>query len=241
MAAAVVIVITACTACTSSVSSGPSPATAPPAAAPSSAAAGGATTVATSSRSVTPPTGASKGDAPSTTLASASTSLIDFSDKAAADGWTNQDDTVMGGVSASTASWSDGALVFAGTVSLKNNGGFSSIQSGPDDALGRYAATATSIALRARGDGKTYVLQLRVRGNDRVRYIQRFTTDADGERTYVLPVDGFAAVTFMLEPRPDAPPLDPAAVRQVAFYILDRQDGPFALRVRRIDALVDRS
>ena len=132
----------------------------------------------------------------------------------------------MGGVSASTPSWSDGTLVFAGSVSLKNNGGFSSIMSKPDDSLGRSAATASGIALRARGDGKTYVLQLRVRGNGAVRYIQRFTTEADTERTYVLPVDRFAPVTFMLEPRPDAPPLDPGAVRQVAIYILDHQEGP---------------
>jgi len=68
-------------------------------------------------------------------------------------------------------------------------------------------------------------------------YIQRFSTEAAVQRTYDLPIEGFQAVGMRLDPAPYAPQtLDPSSISQVAIYILDKQQGPFALTISAIDA-----
>lgn len=162
--------------------------------------------------------------------------LFDFSDPLAVADWRNQDDVVMGGLSQSTGRADDGALVFAGTISLENDGGFASILSSDDPELGRLADGASALQVHARGDGKTYVAQVRTAGRP-YTYIQRFTTGSGIDEVIDLPVADFEPVTFMLTPAVDAPPtLDPASITQFGFYILDKQDGPFELRINRIVA-----
>jgi NADH dehydrogenase [ubiquinone] 1 alpha subcomplex assembly factor 1 len=167
-----------------------------------------------------------------TTAAAAPTALFDFADAASATGWTTQNDTVMGGVSQSTGTWRNGQLVFQGTLSLENNGGFTSLVSPIDNQLGQRAAGASAIVIGALGDGKTYVLQLR--GNDETRFIQRFETAAGTPQKYVLPIDKFEAVTSFLNPVANAAPIELANIRQVAVYLLDKQAGEFELAVTSI-------
>ena len=172
--------------------------------------------------------------APSTTTkaAAAPTALFDFADAASATGWATQNDTVMGGVSQSTSTWENGQLVFQGTLSLENNGGFTSLVSPIDNELGQRSAGASAIVIDARGDGKTYVLQLR--GNDETRFIQRFATVAGAQQKYVLPIDKFEAVTSFLDPVANAAPIELANIRQVALYLLDKQAGAFEIAVTSI-------
>jgi len=167
-----------------------------------------------------------------TTAAAAPTALFDFADAASSTGWATQNDTVMGGVSQSTSTWENGQLVFQGTLSLENNGGFTSLVSPIDNELGQRSAGASAIVIDARGDGKTYVLQLR--GNDETRFIQRFATVAGAQQKYVLPIDKFEAVTSFLEPVANAAPIELANIRQVALYLLDKQAGEFEIAVTSI-------
>lgn len=167
-----------------------------------------------------------------TTVAAAPTALFDFADAASATGWATQNDTVMGGVSQSTSTWQNGQLVFQGTLSLENNGGFTSLVSPIDNELGQRSAGASAIVVDALGDGKTYVLQLR--GNDETRFIQRFATVAGTQQKYVLPIDKFEAVTSFLQPVANAAPIELANIRQMAVYLLDKQAGEFELAVTSI-------
>ena len=167
-----------------------------------------------------------------TTAAAAPTALFDFADAASATGWATQNDTVMGGVSQSTSTWANGQLVFQGTLSLENNGGFTSLVSPIDEQLGERAVGASAIVIDALGDGKTYVLQLR--GNDETRFIQRFATVAGAQQKYVLPIDKFEAVTSFLDPVANAAPIELANIRQLALYLLDKQAGQFELSVTSI-------
>jgi hypothetical protein len=150
--------------------------------------------------------------------------------------WTTVNDPVLGGRSTSTVAFGDGGLVFSGTISLENNGGFASAR-GPDNPdIGRKAAGATSLLVRALGDGKTYVLRVGV-GGQPWSYIQRFSTEAGVQRIYELPVAGFQPVGMRLDPAPNAPQvLDPSSISEVSVYILDKQQGPFELTIRGIDA-----
>ena len=162
--------------------------------------------------------------------------LLDFNDAGNVAAWTTVNDPVMGGRSTSTVAFGDGGLVFSGTISLENNGGFASAR-GPDNPdIGRKAAGATSLLVRALGDGKTYVLRVGV-GWQPWSYIQRFATEAGVQRIYELPVAGFQPVGMRLDPAPNAPQvLDPSSISAVSVYILDKQQGPFELTIRGIDA-----
>ena len=164
--------------------------------------------------------------------------LVAFDDPAAVAGWTTINDPVMGGLSTSTATFGDGGLVFSGTISLDNNGGFASTRGPQDPGIGQRATGATALAVRARGDGKTYVMKLDSAGQP-WSYIQRFSTAPGVWRSYEMPIGGFQAVGMRLDPAPQAPQsLDPSTVSRVSIYILDKQQGPFELTVSAINASV---
>ena len=161
--------------------------------------------------------------------------LVDLGDPGEVAAWTTVNDPVMGGMSTSSITFGDG-LVFSGTVSLENNGGFASAQSPQDPEIGQRAAGAEALRVRALGDGKTYLLKVGIAGQP-WSYIQRFPTEAAVERTYDLPIAGFEPVGMRLDPAPEAPQaLDPSGIDQVAVYILDKQQGPFEITVSAIDA-----
>ncbi len=164
--------------------------------------------------------------------ATGTVALVDLSDSAAAANWVTVNDPVMGGRSTSAVSF-NGGLVFSGTISLENNGGFASARGPFDPEIGSKATGATALRVRATGDGKTYLLK--VETGQPWSYIQRFSTEAGMRRTYDLPIGDFQPVGRFLDPV-SAPPLDPSAINRVAFYILDKQEGAFQLIVGGIDA-----
>jgi Complex I intermediate-associated protein 30 (CIA30) len=193
-------------------------------------------TITTITESTTPTTSA---PIESTTTATPTTSsptesveptvLVDFPDADSVAGWSVQNDTVMGGVSNSRTEWADGQMIFAGDLSLDNNGGFCSLRSAVSADLGSLAAGSTALTLTATGDDQTYVVQVRT---NRDLFIQRLEIAAGGEETYVLPFADFTATDFMLDEVVPIAPLDPADIIQIAVYILDKQEGPFRLAIR---------
>jgi hypothetical protein len=170
-------------------------------------------------------------------IARADVVLINFDDAAAVSGWTTVNDPVMGGRSTSQVGFGEGGLVFSGSISLENNGGFASARGPQDPDIGRRASGATALRIRAVGDGKTYVLRVGA-GGQPWSYIQRFTTQAGVQRSYDLPIAGFQPVGMRLEPAPNAPQtLDLSTISQVSVYILDKQQGPFEITISSIEAV----
>jgi hypothetical protein len=142
----------------------------------------------------------------------------------------------MGGLSTSRIRFGNGGLVFSGSISLENNGGFASARGPQDPDIGRRAAGARLLRVRAVGDGKTYLLRVGTAGQP-WSYVQRFSTEAAAQQIYDLPVEDFRAVGMRLEPAPAAPQtLDPSSISQISFYILDKQQGPFELTVSAVGA-----
>ena len=149
-------------------------------------------------------------------IARADVVLIDFDDAAAVSGWTTVNDPVMGGRSTSQVGFGEGGLVFSGSISLENNGGFASARGPQDPDIGRRASGATALRIRAVGDGKTYVLRVGA-GGQPWSYIQRFTTQAGVQRSYDLPIGGFQPVGMRLDPEPNAPAtVDPSSISRVS-------------------------
>ena len=159
--------------------------------------------------------------------------LIDFALPASLDGWSAIGDVVMGGISRSRLDHDPaGHASFSGVVSLEHNGGFASVRS-PLLALG--APSATAYLLEVRGDGQRYKLNLRTdEAFDGVSYQAAFVAPP-AWTTIHLPLGEFRP-SFRGRAVPDAPPLDPARVRQVGLLIADRQAGPFALAMRSFAA-----
>ena len=148
--------------------------------------------------------------------------------------WTSVSDVVMGGVSDSLMQVSeDGTGVFAGHLSLENNGGFASVRAPlPENDFTGY----DGIVLRVKGDGKRY--SFRVRTDmlfDGVVYRQEFDA-SEGEWMDVELLFSDFKPSFRGRIVPDAPPLDPSRIFQIGFLISEKQEGSFRLEVERIDA-----
>ncbi len=123
-------------------------------------------------------------------------------------------------------------LVFSGTLSLENNGGFASVRRLVRSGL----ESATGVRLRLRGDGRRYQFRLRQDGGfDGVAWRAEFPTDGEWQ-TLELRFADFEPV-FRGYAVPGAGPVVPAAVRQIGFLIADKQPGPFRLQIRAIEFL----
>ena len=154
--------------------------------------------------------------------------LIDFSDADRSE-WYVINDGVMGGVSRSEVRRTDhGTGVFAGVLSLENNGGFASVRA----VVGQCDLSAyTGLEIRVRGDGRTY--QLRLRMDDRIdgiAYRVHFETRDREWITTRIPFDQFLP-TFRGRTLIDAPQLDVGRIHQLAFMLADRKPGPFSLEI----------
>lgn len=149
--------------------------------------------------------------------------------------WQPIDDGVMGGLSSSRATVTpERTLVFSGTVSLENNGGFASIRCAP----GAFdLSTHAGMVLRVRGDGKRYLFSVKTDpAFDGVQYRAGFETRAGTWIDAAIPFSAF-------EPRfrgrlvRSAPPLDAGRIITLGFMIADRQAGAFRLEVDRIEPM----
>jgi hypothetical protein len=159
--------------------------------------------------------------------------LYRFDSPETAGRWAIVNDGVMGGVSESSlALGEEGALLFSGTVSLENNGGFASVRSVPSD----YGITdEKGIRLVVRGDGKMYRLRLYAGDRSAVAYETPFQTIANEWQTINMP---FAEFVPRVRGRvlTGYEPLEPASVEAVGMIISDYQAGDFALEVASIEA-----
>lgn len=157
--------------------------------------------------------------------------LFDFSRRGALEGWRPIDDVVMGGCSCSRIGYGDAAMVFSGTLSLAQGGGFASIRSpeGHHDL-----SDGTALVLTARGDGRRYKLGLRLQpGLDAPVYQAAFAAPEGGYREILVPF-GDLRLHYHGRALDDAPPFNPRRVCSLGVLIADRQAGPFRLEIRAI-------
>lgn len=136
-------------------------------------------------------------------------------------------DDVMGGVSASRLGPAPGAMLFDGTLSLENNGGFASFR-----GRVRFPAGSGELLLTMRGDGRRYKLTLKL--DDRPgtpQYQAAFVAPPDWQTLRFKP-DDFAA-SFRGR-AVAAPAVRFADVQYVGLLISDKQAGAFRIEVKDI-------
>ncbi len=155
--------------------------------------------------------------------------LFDFAQPDAGAAWQPVNDGVMGGVSKGRFEISEaGTMVFNGTLSLENNGGFASVRS-QRKSLG--LTTGDTLLIRLKGDGRDYLLNLYV-PSLRIAYSYRapLPTTADQWIEVKIPLADCAATSFG-EPVPGSGPVDPTTINSIGFMLADKKPGPFQLEI----------
>lgn len=158
--------------------------------------------------------------------------IFNFNEETDANQWMAVNDNVMGGVSKGNMLIDENNnLLFFGSLSFENNGGFSSIRTLPKDfEIQGY----TGIKIRVKGDGRIY--QFRI-SNDRtfdgVAFKQDFKTINNVWMEIDLPFASFLP-TFRGRILTNVKPVSAAEIRQMGFLIADKKEGNFNLLVSNI-------
>jgi uncharacterized surface protein with fasciclin (FAS1) repeats len=157
--------------------------------------------------------------------------LAEFgSDENARFGWEVVNDGVMGGLSKGDIEFSDEEVMrFSGTLSLKNNGGFSTVRS---REVNFDLSNDEGLLLRVRGDGRKYQARLAsdatFRGME-VSFSAEFVTPK-GEWVQVkLPFSSFEG-SFRGMELPDVK-LDLSQIRRIGLLLGDKVEGKFDIEV----------
>jgi uncharacterized surface protein with fasciclin (FAS1) repeats len=164
----------------------------------------------------------------------ASKPVADFSDAGAAKNWLSVNDNVMGGLSeGGFRITKEKVLEFSGTISLERQGGFASIRTRPAD-LGLDGHD--TIALRVKGDGRTYYLDLRTTAAfPASSYRAPLKTQKDTWQEVRVPLKDFEYSAFGKRIA-GAEGLTANKVQSVGFTLADKQAGPFRLEIAWIRA-----
>ena len=153
----------------------------------------------------------------------------------AADWWV-VNDSVMGGVSESRVDEKADSIVFSGTLSLENNGGFTSARK----TLTEDWSGVDSLRMKVKGDGRQYIATVRVQGRSmsRIYYRQAFDTVAGEWIDLELSVDDFDAYAYGRR-MPTVPQLSSTIERasSVGLMLADKNPGPFSIEVSQIEPI----
>lgn len=155
--------------------------------------------------------------------------LYDFNKDQATNTWRVVDDVVMGGKSNGHFEMNDeGHGRFYGSVSLENNGGFSSIMKRIDPVT---VEDYEVVMIRLKGDGSTYQFRIKDDPNQRHSYIRSFETSGDWE-TIELPLEEFAP-SFRGR-RLAMPNFDQKEIAELRFLIGNKKPQEFNLLIDEI-------
>ena len=155
--------------------------------------------------------------------------IFDFNAHADIQNWKIVDDVVMGGRSAGTFSINDeGFGVFEGNISLRNNGGFSSL---------RYTFSRTNvnnytkIIIKLRGDGKKYQFRIKSNTGDYYSYISTFVTSGEWQEIAIPLKDMYPGFRGR---KLDMPNFDNAYIEEIAFLIGNKKEETFKLLIDKV-------
>lgn len=155
--------------------------------------------------------------------------VYDFTRESKPGDWFVVDDGVMGGRSRGTVGLSDeGHGIFQGTVSLENNGGFSSIRARLE---GLETRGYSAFKIRLKGDGRNYQFRVRSQLNERHSYQFEFPTTGEWQELTV-PFDQmiptFRGMRLNLTNYPGE------LVHECSFLISNKKNESFRLELDRI-------
>lgn len=144
--------------------------------------------------------------------------------------WRSVNDSVMGGLSKGASYETEAShRMFTGEISLKNNGGFSSIRSsGAKYDLSQYSGMQITV----RGDGRKYFFTSRSGGSSRLAYWSPVQSAAGQWQTIKVPFSSFYATSFG-RTIPGFK-LNTKTISSFGFMLYDKKEGEFSLEVKSI-------
>ena len=153
---------------------------------------------------------------------------IDFGNKQDGQDWRPLLDGVMGGLSQGRMTLNNNSLSFSGSVSLANNGGFSSMRS-PFSAVDLSAYE--TLVIRARGEGQSFAIVLE---NDRRwynPYFKKAFQPTEEWQTFEIPLAEFDL--YQIGRKIGSVPTEEALAATIRLGIVtnDKKEGPFSLEV----------
>lgn len=144
--------------------------------------------------------------------------------------WSTVDDVVMGGRSNGSLSVTDdGHGLFSGTISLDNNGGFSSLRYTFNSIL---VQKDNLIKIRLKGDGKQYQFRVKNKVSDYKSYTTRFETTEDWQHIEIRLGDLFPTFRGRKLSRPD---FDHDSIEEIRFLIGNKRPESFQLLIDKIE------
>lgn len=155
--------------------------------------------------------------------------IFDFKSTSGLDQWLVVNDDVMGGRSqASFVLTAEGTGLFKGSVSLENNGGFSSIRCNMEEV---QTKNYNMLALRLKGDGKNYQLRIREKQSDYFSYIATFETTGEWETVEVPLAEMYPSYRGR---KLDRPNFMGNSMVELTFLISNKKAESFALEIDKI-------
>lgn len=158
------------------------------------------------------------------------TIIYDFNKDSSKNDWRIIDDGVMGGESQGKFYIdTDGNGVFEGTISLENNGGFSSLRYQFDKI---NTKKDSKIKIRLKGDGKEYQFRIKDKYNSYYSYITTFKTSGEWQTVEIKLSDLYPSFRGR---KLDLPNFESDSFEEVVFLIGNKKNESFQLLLDKIE------
>ena len=156
--------------------------------------------------------------------------IFDFNKNSDIENWIIIDDVVMGGKSSGSFKLnSEGHGVFEGTISLENNGGFSSVRYKFEKLL---IKESTKIILKIRGDGKKYQFRIKSNSGDYYSYIYPFSTTGEWEEIQIPLKDMYPSFRGR---KLDQPNFSKNYIEEITYLFGNKSQEKFKLLIDKIE------
>lgn len=156
--------------------------------------------------------------------------LFDFNKNASSKNWRVVDDVVMGGRSSGNFKINDqGHGEFYGTVSLENNGGFSSVR---HDFKRKNVENYSKVVIKLKGDGKNYQFRVKAKSSDYYSYIYTFETNGEWQEVLINLSDMHPSFRGR---KLDKHSFEESFIEELAFLIANKKNEKFRLLIDKIE------
>ena len=158
------------------------------------------------------------------------TIIYDFNKDSSRSDWRIINDGVMGGESQGKFSIdADGNGIFSGTVSLENNGGFSSVRHQFDKV---NCTKDSKVLIRLKGDGKKYQFRIKDKSNSYYSYIYTFKTSGNWETIEIKLSDLYPSFRGR---KLNLPNFNSDSFEEIVFLIANKKNESFKLTLDKIE------
>lgn len=155
--------------------------------------------------------------------------LFNFSEDRNISAWKIVDDVVMGGRSNGSFKLNEkGNGLFYGEISLKNNGGFSSVRYSFDKLdISAY----TKVILKIKGDGKEYQFRVKDDNSQYYSFVKKFDTTGDWQTIEISFEEMYPAFRGR---KLNIQNFTSTTLAQIAFLIGNKKEEVFQLEIDQI-------